>query len=512
MSAQDVHGTDSPRREEATDAVAGLDPSVNVTDLLLERAASAPDAELFARRTDAGWTAVTAAEFLDQVRALARGLIASGLDTGGRVAIVSASSYEWALVDFAVWFAGGVPVPVYETSSASQIASILADSGARRVFVQDADLARRVEDAVHGHPQLADTLLPITVMADDGEGATLRSLAGPGLGVSEAELERHRTAAGLDAVATLVYTSGTTGRPKGCEVTHGNLALLAVNLRAHLPSVVGPGARTLMFLPLAHVLARAVQVTCVAAGVVVGHSRQADLAADLGTFCPTFLLAVPRVFEKVYAGAHARASHGLRAAVFERAARTAREYSQALDDAASGLGDGPGRRLRVRHAVFDRLVYGQLRAAFGGRLTTIVSGASALSPALAHFFRGVGLTVLEGYGLTETTAPCTVNTPEATRVGTVGRPVPGTAIRISDSGEVLVKGIGVAAGYRGAAPGSPESQAFGPDGFLATGDLGQLDADGYLRITGRVKDILVTAGGKNVVPGPLEEALRESEL
>jgi long-chain acyl-CoA synthetase len=267
-----------------------------------------------------------------------------------------------------------------------------------------------------------------------------------------------------------------------------------------------------MFLPLAHVLARAVQVTCLAAGVVVGHSRQADLVEDLGTFRPTFLLAVPRVFEKVYAGAHARASHGLRGAVFEQAARTAREYSQALDDEASGLGDGPGRRLRVRHAVFDRLVYARLRAAFGGSLSTIVSGASALSPTLAHFFRGVGLTVLEGYGLTETTAPCTVNTPGATRVGTVGRPVPGTSIRISDSGEVLVRGIGVAAGYRGAAPGSPESQAFTPDGWLATGDLGQLDEDGYLRITGRVKDILVTAGGKNVVPGPLEEALRESEI
>ena len=390
MSAEDVRGSGSPRREAAADAVADLDPSVNVTQLLLDRAESAPDAELFARRTDAGWAPVTAAEFLEQVRGLARGLIASGLDTGDRVAIVSASSYEWALVDFAVWFAGGVPVPVYETASTSQIAFILADSGARRVFVQDADTARRVEDAVHGHAALADTLLPITVMADDGEGATLRSLAGPGLGVSEAELERHRAAAGLEALATLVYTSGTTGRPKACEVTHGNLALLAVNLRAHLPTVVGPGARTLMFLPLAHVLARAVQVTCVAAGVVVGHSRQADLVADLGTFRPTFLLAVPRVFEKVYAGAHARASRGLRGAVFEAAARTAREYSQALDAAAAGTGDGPGRRLRVRHALFDRLVYARLRAAFGGRLSTIVSGASALSPSLAHFSRATG--------------------------------------------------------------------------------------------------------------------------
>ncbi|MDQ0259317.1 long-chain fatty acid--CoA ligase [Sinomonas atrocyanea] len=509
-------GAQEQRAEASAPLLASLPLEANVTSLLEDRVAATPDAELFSRRTEAGWEPVSAAEFHADVVALARGLIASGLDVGDRVAIVSASSYGWALVDFAVWYAGGVPVPVYETSSPSQIAYILADSGARRVFVENSHLALTVQEAISASPELSSVWLPITLMTEDGGGSNLRSLAGPGLGVPAQELERHRTAADLDALATLVYTSGTTGRPKGCEITHRNLALLAVNLQAYLPEVVGPGARTLMFLPLAHVLARAVQITCVAAGVVVGHSRQSTLLDDLATFRPTFLLAVPRVFEKVYAAAEERAAEGVRGSVFERAAATAREFSRALDDEAAGRGEGPGRRLRLRHAVFDRLVYGRLRAAFGGRVSTIVSGGSALSPALAHFFRGAGLTVLEGYGLTETTAPCTVNTPQATRIGTVGRPVPGTTVRVDPSGEVLVKGIGVIRAYRGAgaaaAGGEGPASAFREDGFFATGDLGSLDSDGFLTITGRLKDVLVTAGGKNVAPGPLEEALRESEL
>lgn len=513
----DAGPTQGPDAAEATaDLLTALPPSSNVTDLLETRAAETPDAELFSRRTETGWEPVSAAQFRRDVVALAKGLIASGLDVGDRVAIVSASSYAWALTDFAIWYAGGVPVPVYETSSPAQIAYILADSGARRVFVENSHLALAVQDAIGSAPELAATWIPVTLMTEDGTGSTLRSLRGPGLGVSDQELERHRTAARLDSLATLVYTSGTTGRPKGCEITHANLALLAVNLQAHLPEVVGPGSRTLMFLPLAHVLARAVQVTCVAAGVTVGHSRQSTLLADLATFRPTFLLAVPRVFEKVYSSARERAE-GVRGSLFDRAASTAREYSRALDDEAAGRGEGPGRRLRIRHAVFERLVYGRLRAAFGGQVSTIVSGGSALSPSLAHFFRGAGLTVLEGYGLTETTAPCTVNTPSATRVGTVGRPVPGTTVRIAPNGEVLVKGIGVIRGYTATSlaaaprPGTA-GDPFRADGYFATGDLGTLDSDGFLTLTGRLKDILVTAGGKNVVPGPLEEALQESEL
>lgn len=509
-------GTQGQQAEASAPLAATLPPEANVTTLLEDRVAATPDGELFSRRTETGWEPVSAAQFRADVATLAQGLIASGLDVGDRVAIVSASSYGWALVDFAVWYAGGVPVPIYETSSPAQIAYILADSGARRVFVENGHVALTVQDAISSTPELANAWLPITLMTEDGGGSNLRSLAGPGLGVPAQELERHRTAATLDSLATVVYTSGTTGRPKGCEISHRNLALLAVNLQAHLPEVVGPGSRTLMFLPLAHVLARAVQITCVAAGVVIGHSRQSTLLDDLATFRPTFLLAVPRVFEKVYAAAEERASEGVRGSLFDRAAATAREFSLALDEEAAGRGEGPGRRLRLRHAVFDRLVYGRLRAAFGGRVSTIVSGGSALSPALAHFFRGAGLTVLEGYGLTETTAPCTVNTPQATRIGSVGRPVPGTTIRIDSTGEVLVKGIGVIQSYCSSGAASPPAQdpsaAFRADGFFATGDLGSLDDDGFLTITGRLKDVLVTAGGKNVAPGPLEEAVRECEL
>lgn len=506
-----------PRAEASAELLAMLPPEANVTHLLEDRVAEAPDTELFSRRSDTGWEPVSADQFRRDVTLLAQGLIASGLDAGDRVAILSSSSYAWALVDFAVWYAGGVPVPIYETSSTSQIAYILADSRARRVFVENEHLALTVQEAISSTPELASTWLPVTLMSEDGSGSHLLSLTGPGLGVSPTELERHRAAATLDSLATLVYTSGTTGRPKACEITHGNLALLAVNLRAHLPEVVGPGTRTLMFLPLAHVLARAVQVTCVAAGVVVGHSRQSTLLEDLATFRPTFLLAVPRVFEKVYATAEERAAEGVWGTLFERAAATAREYSQALDDAAAGRGHGPGRRLRVRHAVFERLVYGRIRAAFGGQVSSIVSGGSALSRSLAHFFRGAGLPVLEGYGLTETTGPCTVNSPTATRVGSVGRPVPGTSIRIAENGEVLIKGIGVIRAYGRSDPadqtgtGRPAS-AFHEDGYFATGDLGSLDGDGFLTITGRLKDLIVTAGGKNVHPGPLEDALSESEL
>jgi long-chain acyl-CoA synthetase len=327
--------------------------------------------------------------------------------------------------------------------------------------------------------------------------------------VSEAELERHRAAAGLGSAATIVYTSGTTGRPKGCVVSHGNLVLLADNLIPHLPDPLGAAdPRTVMFLPLAHVLAHAVQVVCIAAGATVAYSSVAELLATLRSFRPTFLLGVPRVFEKVYAGALDQAARSGRSGMFAKAATVARDYSAAIDEQAAGLGEGPGRRLRLAHAVFDRLVYGRIRAIFGGALTTTVSGGGPLSPQLAHFFRGVGVPVLEGYGLTETTGPCTVNTTGAIRVGSVGRPVPGTSVRIADDGEVLVRGIGVSPGYDSEATDS----ALDADGYLATGDLGRLDADGFLTITGRKKDLIVTAGGKNVAPEPLEDRVRQNQL
>ena len=498
-------------REASTGLLVELDPESNVTDLLLEQHAKDPVHALYSRKGTSGWTDIPAQQFLDQVRSLAKGLIAGGLAPGETVAVMSATRYEWTVVDFAIWFAGGVTVPVYETSSASQVEWILHDSGARRVFVENQEKAALVQGVLDGSGLLGDRLLGVVRMDYDGAAPNLASLAAAGSGVSDAELERHRAAAGLADVASLVYTSGTTGRPKGCEITHGNFALVAKNIVLFLPEILlQPHTRTLMFLPLAHVLARAVQVICLSAGTTLGHTSNAkELLEDLGTFKPTFLLVVPRIFEKVYAGAAHKAALAGKDRLFETAAAVAVEYSKALDAAARGAGAGPGWVLRAKHGVFDRLLYPKLRQAFGGRLGYTVSGASPLSDHDAHFFRGAGIPVLEGYGLTETTAPCTANTPTRTRVGTVGIPVPGTTIRIADDGEILVKGIGVFKGYH--ANEAANAEAF-VDGFFRTGDLGSLDADGFLTITGRKKDLLVTAGGKNVAPGPLEEKIREHQL
>ena len=498
-------------REASTGLLVELDPESNVTDLLLEQHAKDPVHALYSRKGPGGWTDVPVQQFLAQVTALAKGLIAGGLTPGETVAVMSATRYEWTVVDFAIWFAGGVTVPIYETSSASQVEWILHDSAARRVFVEDQAKAVLVRDVLNASAVLGDRVITVVRMEHDGAAPNLSSLAAAGSGVTDAELERHRTAASLADVASLVYTSGTTGKPKGCEITHANFALVAKNIILFLPGILmQPRSRTLMFLPLAHVLARAVQVICLSAGTTVGHTASAkELLEDLASFKPTFLLVVPRIFEKVYAGAAHKAAAAGKGRLFAAAAAAAIDYSKALDAASRGNGSGPGLFLRARHALFDRLLYPRLRQAFGGRLEYTVSGASPLSAKDAHFFRGAGIPVLEGYGLTETTAPCTANTPARTKVGTVGIPVPGTTVRVADDGEILVKGIGVFKGYH--ANEAANAEAF-VDGFFRTGDLGSLDEDGFLTITGRKKDLLVTAGGKNVVPGPLEEKIREHQL
>jgi long-chain acyl-CoA synthetase len=488
-----------------------LDPDSNVTDLLLEQYAADPVRALYSRKVRGGWTDVPARQFLEQVSALAKGLIAGGITPGETVAVMSGTRFEWTVADFAIWFAGGVTVPIYETSSASQVEWILHDSGARRVFAENQSTAALVQSVLDTSTLLGDRLVAVARMDYDGAAPNLASLAAAGTGVTDAELERHRAAATLADVASLVYTSGTTGRPKGCEITHGNFALVAKNIVVFLPELLlQPRSRTLMFLPLAHVLARAVQVICLSAGTTLGHTSSArELLEDLESFKPTFLLAVPRIFEKVYSGAAQKAARAGKDRLFGTAAAVAIGYSRALDAALQGKAPGPGLVLRAQHAVFDRLLYPKLRQVFGGQLNYTVSGASPLSATDAHFFRGAGIPVLEGYGLTETTAPCTVNTPTRTKVGTVGIPIPGTTIRVADDGEILVKGIGVFKGYHANAAATAE--AF-EDGFFRTGDLGSLDAEGFLTITGRKKDLLVTAGGKNVAPGPLEEKIREHPL
>lgn len=498
-------------REANTGLLVELDPGSNVTDLLLEQHAKDPVHPLYSRKGPGGWTDVSARQFLAQVTALAKGLIAGGITPGETVAVMSGTRYEWTVVDFAIWFAGGVTVPIYETSSASQVEWILHDSGARRVFVEDQSKSALVQGVLEESALLGDRLVAVVRMDYDDGAPNLASLAAAGTGVGDAELDRHRSAAGLADVASLVYTSGTTGRPKGCEISHGNFALVARNIVGFLPEILmQPRSRTLMFLPLAHVLARAVQVICLSAGTTLGHTSSAkELLADLASFKPTFLLVVPRIFEKVYAGAAQKATLAGKGGLFDAAAAVAIGYSKGLDAAARGDGPGPGAVLRAKHALFDRLFYPKLRQAFGGQLHYTVSGASPLSSNDAHFFRGAGIPVLEGYGLTETTAPCTANTPTRTKVGTVGIPVPGTTIRIAEDGEILVKGIGVFKGYHANAAANAEAFV---DGFFRTGDLGSLDADGFLTITGRKKDLLVTAGGKNVAPGPLEEKIREHQL
>jgi long-chain acyl-CoA synthetase len=498
-------------REASTELLVALEPDSNVTDLLLAQHTRDPSHAVYSRKGPNGWVDVPARQFLDRVTALAKGLIAGGLAPGDTVAVMSGTRYEWTLVDFAVWFAGGVTVPVYETSSANQVEWILHDSGARRIFVEDRSKEELLAGVLAHSELLGNAVVSVVRMDDEGGAPNLASLAAAGTGVTDAELERHRSTAGLSDVASLVYTSGTTGKPKGCEITHGNFALVAANIVAFLPELLRrEGARTLMFLPLAHVLARAVQVVCLNAGATLGHASGASqLLEDLGTFKPTFLLVVPRIFEKVYAGAGHKAAAAGKERLFAAASAAAVGYSKALDDAARGLGTGPGPVLRAKHALFERLLYPRLRQAFGGEVQYTVSGASPLSPHDAHFFRGAGIPVLEGYGLTETTAPCTANTPTRTKVGTVGIPVPGTTIRVADDGEILVKGIGVFKGYHANEAANAESFV---DGFFRTGDLGSLDADGFLTITGRKKDILITAGGKNVAPGPLEEKIREHQL
>jgi long-chain acyl-CoA synthetase len=475
----------------------------NLSDIIVDNAVQAPHKVVFKRRAGERWLDVTCSEFLTQVQGVAKGLMAAGVRPGDRVGLMSKTRYEWTLIDFAIWCAGGVTVPIYETSSAEQVQWILSDSAAVACLVETPDHLAVVEE-VRGDLGKLDHLWVIDSGAVD-------ELTAAGREIDDKELETRRTTARPSDLATIIYTSGTTGRPKGCELTHGNFLFEAANVisakdaDATLAKVFqDEGASTLLFLPLAHVFARMIEVGVVMARAELGHTADIkNLLADLATFKPTFILSVPRVFEKVYNSSEQKAEAAGKGKIFHAAADTAIAYSEALDHG------GPGLALRGKHAVFDKLVYGKLRAALGGRVRWAVSGGAPLGPRLGHFFRGIGLTVLEGYGLTETTAASSVCTPGMMKIGTVGRPLPGVSIRIADDGEVLIKGGQVFAGYYNNESATAEALR---DGWFSTGDIGELDEDGCLRITGRKKELIVTAGGKNVAPAVLEDRLRAHRL
>ena len=491
-------GTAQPVAELSVPALISSGHPANLPGIIVDNATQAPHHAVFARRVDGRWQDVSARQFLLEVTALAKGMIAAGVGPGDRVALMSKTRYEWTLSDVAIWFVGAVSVPIYETSSAEQLRWILSDSAAVGIIVESPAHEATLAQVSAQVPSLRHTWVIDT-------GAVER-LTVAGSRIGDDEVERRCSALTGDSLATIIYTSGTTGRPKGCELSHGNFLAEARNVVHSTEEIfLAEAASTLLFLPLAHVFARVIEVGCLLARVRLAHTADVkNLVADLASFRPSFILSVPRVFEKIFNASAQRAEASGRGKVFAAAASTAIAYSEALE------GGAPGPVLRVRHAVFDRLVYGKLRATLGGNVQYAVSGGAPLGARLGHFFRGIGVVILEGYGLTETTAGCTLNLPAAVRIGTVGRPVPGISIRINPDGEVLVRGESVFSRYYN----NPEATAaaFSGGGWFHTGDLGELDPDGYVRIIGRKKEIIVTASGKNVAPSQLEDQVRAHAL
>jgi long-chain acyl-CoA synthetase len=487
-------------REYSSPALVEITGSANLTDIVFKRAADEPGVVALRRKAGDGWRDVTAGEFHRDVVAVAKGLASAGIEPGDRVALMSRTRYEWTQIDYAILAAGAVCVPIYETSSAEQVAWILADSGAKGVFVETPAHEATVAS-------VRDKAAELSLVWQIDAGA-LGKLAAAGTDIADEELAKRRRSRGAADIATIIYTSGTTGRPRGCELTHGNLLADARNAfeGALAEAFAVAGGSTLLFLPLAHSFARIIQVGCVESGTILGHTPDmANVQPDLASYGPTFILAVPRVFEKVYNSAAAQASKSpAKKRIFGFATDTAVAYSKALD---SG---GPGPALRLQHGVADRLVYGKLRAAVGGQVRYAVSGGAALGERLGHFFRGAGITILEGYGLTETSPAATVNRPVRNKIGTVGLPLPGVAVRIAEDGEILIRGAIVFVGYwRNEAA---TAEVIDESGWFHTGDIGELDDQGFLRITGRKKELIVTAAGKNVAPALLEDRIRAHPL
>ena len=468
----------------------------NLTNLIAERAWFEPERITMSRPFGDGWQSMTAKEVEEEIRATAKGLIAAGIQIGDRVAIMARTRYEWTVLDFAIWYAGGCVVPIYETSSAEQVDWILNDSGSVGIIVETPT-----------HKELVNTVLPahtkhIWVMTDD----VLATLRNAGTGISDEEIERRRAALVPASLATLIYTSGTTGRPKGVQLTHSNFLSECGNVLEGAKDVFQkPGGSTLLFLPVAHVFGRMVQVAIIHAGLHLAHCSDpiGRLPGDLASFKPTFVLAVPRIFEKIYNGAEAKAEAAGKGKIFRKAADVAIAYSQAQDKR------GFNPILNLQHALFDKLVYSKIRTGMGGAVEVALSGGAPLGTRLGHFYRGIGITILEGYGLTETTAAATLNLSNDLRIGSVGRPIPGTSVKIAEDGEVLIKGPIVMRGYW---QNDAANQEVFDGEWFKSGDLGRLDEDGFLYITGRKKEIIVTAGGKNVAPAVLEDRLRAHPL
>ena len=469
----------------------------NTADYVFENAARFPNRVALRRRVDGEWRDVSSAVFAAEVLALAKGLIAVGVEAGDRIALMSKTRYEWTLIDFAVLSIGAVVVPIYETSSAEQVEWILSDSGATAIFVET-DAHETTVDAVRESAVAGLSVWRI-------EGDALADLGARGADLSDDQVHKRREAVTPTDLASIIYTSGTTGRPKGCQLLHLNFITEVSEVTVELRHLFNEDTSTLLFLPIAHVFGRVIEIGALATGSTLGHTADVkNLIADLAAFQPTFILSVPRVFEKVYNTARQKAHADGKGKIFDMAERVAIRYSQALEHGSVPL------PLKLQHAVFDRLVYGKFRAALGGRCTAAISGGAPLGARLGHFFRGVGLTIYEGYGLTETTAGICVNRPDALRIGTVGPPVGGTSVRIADDGELLFKSNLVFAGYwRNEAA---TADAIDAEGWFHTGDIGEIDQDGFVTITGRKKELIVTAGGKNVAPAVLEDRLRANWL
>ena len=468
----------------------------NLTNLIAERAHFEPERVLVSRPVGDGWQAVTAKDYEEEIKAVAKGLIAAGINVGDRVAIMAKTRYEWTVLDFAIWYAGAVSVPIYETSSAEQVDWILTDSAAVAIIVETPALVELVKPVM---PAGCKNIWNITYNA-------LATLTNDGSDVSDDEISKRRAALKPESLATLIYTSGTTGKPKGVQLTHGNFLSECGNVVNGASDLfLKPGGSTLLFLPVAHVFGRMVQIGSITAGLHLAHcSDLTRLPKDLASFKPTFVLAVPRIFEKIFNGAEAKAEAAGKGKIFHKAAEVAIAYSRALDTKKiSPL-------LKLQHGLFDKLVYSKIRTGLGGRVEAAISGGAPLGERLGHFYRGAGIRVLEGYGLTETTAGATLNLTSLHKVGTVGKPIPGTTIKIAEDGEVLIKGPIVMKGYW--QNDAANAEVFTKDDYFKSGDLGKLDDEGYLSITGRKKELIVTAGGKNVAPAVLEDRLRSNPL